>query len=337
MGTLRDFWKNNSPLFELDPGYLQWVFTQLCGLASAITTLHYLGSGDHSFRHGDIKPDNVLCFEERGSEGLLQGNRCHLVIGNTDAWLTNLPYVSIELRVQATTTGASTTMYEAPEAFFTTQAPRSRRFDIWSISCVYMEMIIWLLYGNEELERFAHELGNTPRFYSFDNSGRTSTGTPRIHPTVQMWAEWIMNDPRCAGQTAVRLLVQLIMDRFLVVELGTMQEFPPTSSMVHHSGPDGIASPTIIRTSEKSGSFEGAPELEPGYRADAKEMGREMRRLLDDAERGTISWLNFEQPHQSGPKTFREHLSVSDAALTRVLSTKEKEVCQIMHGSSDMY
>src|SRR4030088_2232287 len=60
-GNLWDFWKDPP---RLDPGYLQWVFTQLCGLAKAIKDLHH--SNDGAWRHGDLKPENILCFKDSG-------------------------------------------------------------------------------------------------------------------------------------------------------------------------------------------------------------------------------------------------------------------------------
>src|SRR5690242_15314678 len=99
------------------------------------------------------------------------------------------------------------------------------------MGCIYFETLIWLLYGNVELERFGQDLGTERRFYSIDESRSNTTSAADVHPAVRKWAEWMLKDPRCRGETAVGQLLRLVMDRFLVVEVGDMHKFRRTYSV----------------------------------------------------------------------------------------------------------
>ncbi len=61
-------------------------------------------------------------------------------------------------------------MYEPPEAEVGQNEPRSRRYDVWSMGCIYLEFAIWLLRGENGLQRFRRDLQSVGKFY--DPSGR---------------------------------------------------------------------------------------------------------------------------------------------------------------------
>lgn len=59
-GNLRDFWEqNNTP--DLTPPLIRDIIKQLRGMAEALQKLHTY-RGEHHFRHGDSKPENILVF-----------------------------------------------------------------------------------------------------------------------------------------------------------------------------------------------------------------------------------------------------------------------------------
>ena len=137
LGNLRDFWKKDPP--KLTPEYLEWVFRQLCGLTSAIGKLHHAKENSY-WRHGDMKPENILCFEGAGTSEYALKDPCTLVI--SDLGLTRVHDRETEARKYATRTQNGTIMYEPPEAEALLNKPRSRRYDIWSIGCIYL--VHWL-------------------------------------------------------------------------------------------------------------------------------------------------------------------------------------------------
>jgi serine/threonine protein kinase len=180
-GDLRKFWSSN-PTPKLDAKLVQQTLVQLMGLASAIHTLHTNNNrmgpvtqtgemmkalsvvpespevphivaddmpsqgGYTHFRHGDIKPENILVNGLEGSQiGIL-------MIGDVGLAKRHLnPTVH---RRQKTETKHATTSYGPPEAFATPLGPRSRLYDIWSYGCTMFEMIIWLLYGGQGLDGY---------------------------------------------------------------------------------------------------------------------------------------------------------------------------------------
>ncbi|KAI1743162.1 kinase-like domain-containing protein [Xylaria scruposa] len=205
-GNLQQYWNNETP--SLDEVYLKWVLSQLIGLAGAIQQLHEKGG----CRHGDIKPQNILCFQDTNAGA--NDYPIRLVIA--DLGLAKVHDQATLLRSGATTTRNHTVMYSAPEAEFDLE-PRSRSYDVWSIGCTYLEFVIWLLWSKLELDRFQWEvggLGHRGTFYDIQLGGPA-----RVHPTVNKWIEHIQNDPRCSQDTALRHLIDLIATRLLIVAL----------------------------------------------------------------------------------------------------------------------
>ncbi|KAF4467040.1 serine threonine kinase [Fusarium albosuccineum] len=168
------------------------------------------------WRHGDLKPDNVLQFKV------------------PNAWLGTLKIADLGLAKQhafATSRRAdhtqqkySTSHYEAPEVITdrTLGRPRSRRYDIWSFGCMVLEFSIWLLYGYDGLEKFYKEGGNLDHhketiYFKVDPSERAA----RVSEIVSRWIEYILQfDPECkSSEGAIKDLIELARDRLLVVTL----------------------------------------------------------------------------------------------------------------------
>ncbi|KAI0548860.1 kinase-like domain-containing protein [Xylaria curta] len=206
-GNLQQYWDNETP--SQDEAYLKWVPSQLMGLAGAIQQLHEKGG-----RHGDIKPQNILCFNYRSA----RANNYSIRLVIADLGLAKVHDQATLLRSGVTTTKNHTVMYSAPEAELDLE-PRSRLYDIWSIGCTYLEFVIWLLWGKSELGRFQQEvggLGHRGTFYDIQPGQRPPA---RVHPTVNKWIEHIQIDPRCSRNTGLRRLIDLIATRLLVVAL----------------------------------------------------------------------------------------------------------------------
>jgi len=110
-------------------------------------------------------------------------------------------------------------IYEAPDTLLHPDDLCHERHGIWSMGCIYLEFIIWFLYGNAELEKFRDKLGGVRRFYSIKKLSGIPDKEAEVHPTVCRWAEWVKNDPRCSGQTAVGLLIHPVMKRLLFTDL----------------------------------------------------------------------------------------------------------------------
>lgn len=104
-------------------------------------------------RHGDIKPENILWFrkcpetEEQDANGILQ---------IADFGLGRFHGRDSRSKVHPDSIQTSPT-YEPPECKL--HRPVSRAYDIWSLGCLYLEFITWLLLGSAEIETFSEGRG----------------------------------------------------------------------------------------------------------------------------------------------------------------------------------
>ncbi|CAI0644692.1 unnamed protein product [Colletotrichum noveboracense] len=198
-GSLRDFWANTQA--RLSRELVTWAITQMSGISEAIRKLH-----DADTRHGDIKPLNILHFPKSGKE-FSWGN---LVVA--DVGLAKVHEDYTKFRDPGTTTKHGTSMYEPPEIkdFDPKKTTLSRRYDVWSLGCVFLEFATWLLYGKTGLDRFYDNLteSRTYRFWVDTPKG------PKRHPEVKSLISKIKNDVQ--KHSALWTLVDFISSRLLV-------------------------------------------------------------------------------------------------------------------------
>jgi serine/threonine protein kinase len=173
----------------------------MLGLAGALQALHSVNC-----RHGDLKPENILHFKK--------GGKGDLVVA--DVGVSRVHENATELRHAGTTTRATTPSYEPPEVHLQPNSPRARRFDLWSLGCIFLEFNIWLLYGFEAINNFGHAR-DTPEFGFYKlNAERTAAET---HQVVLNAIKAIREDPRCSGGTGLEKLANLIAAHLLQVEV----------------------------------------------------------------------------------------------------------------------
>lgn len=90
-------------------------------------------------RHGDLKPENIM----RLQDGTLQ---------ITDFGLGRFHRLESRARADSLLINGSTT-YSPPE-LAVDGGLISRAYDIWSLGCIFLEFITWLMEGAEGLEKF---------------------------------------------------------------------------------------------------------------------------------------------------------------------------------------
>ncbi|KAH8892915.1 hypothetical protein GQ53DRAFT_645907, partial [Thozetella sp. PMI_491] len=235
-GDMVAMWK------ELDkrsrtPEMVFWAFEQMAGLASALFCLHHYteakhgGQDDlrekgHNFseeeiqeygRHGDLKPQNIIVFHDNPNEPL--GRLCI-----TDAGLARFHVKVTSERVADTVTTGGTIEYGPPEA--SEKSVRSRKYDQWSLGCIYLEFAIWLLGGYAEVERFrlARHSGS-PQGQYFDPGPKDKRGQkskksqPKVLPAVSSWIKAVRKDGRCKGDTAFGALITIIETHLLQTDV----------------------------------------------------------------------------------------------------------------------
>lgn len=242
-GNLWEFWTRQKGPRALEKPYLVWIFKQLTGLAAAIEKLHNQTESKNC-RHGDLKPENILCFRQGDGKGNGPTPAVRMVI--TDVGLAKDHVVRTQLR-ESTNTKVSTKRYAGPEMDVASDAPLSRRFDIWSMGCILLEFLIWILYGGDELIKCTKAASST--FYRVvkDESGQVKS--VEVDRRVQGWVSYIRKDWRCPRGTALELLLHLVTEKLLVVNV---QEPPdPPSSITTGQVQARIYAPEMRRELEK--------------------------------------------------------------------------------------
>lgn len=177
-GDLDNFWKDKNTEAR-SPQLALWCLKQMLGLAEALEFLHNRIGEQANFRHGDLKPGNILHFLTGGPYGILK---------IADFGTPRIHDVkTLQRGGIATTTRATTPSYQAPEAIYTDR-PRSRKFDIWSLGCIFVEFTIWFVRDWEAVEKFSSARKPTAveqdkaHFYQMKHT-KAEYGT-EVHPAV---------------------------------------------------------------------------------------------------------------------------------------------------------
>lgn len=189
--------------------------SQLHGLAAALLVVHnqengssyldphHLGvSQEESARSGyihDIKPDNILLF-------------IYNVGGKKKYWLRLsdfscakvvelLAIVSGKRRSHLSDNKAGNPTYRAPEMLL--ERGTSRPYDLWSLGCVFLEMLVWYLDGFQALAHFRNA-----RFQAVKPGGTEDDGFCFTHesgPTAKVYLRNVVVEKmaelsgRCTG------------------------------------------------------------------------------------------------------------------------------------------
>ncbi|SPO03072.1 uncharacterized protein DNG_05753 [Cephalotrichum gorgonifer] len=212
-GNLQSFWEGSEQ--ETSRESALWSMRQMKGLAEALHLLHER----FQCRHGDLKPDNILCIREGGET----------VLKIADFGVSKIHHAQTINRKVATTSAFLTPSYQGPEVEFERvdrkdQRPRSRKYDIWSLGCVFLEFAIWLLHGPKTVESFASARQgrtspnggtSTPLYEVTDKAGKVA----KVHQLVSWTIGILQENPRCKGETAPAALLELIKDQMLRTEV----------------------------------------------------------------------------------------------------------------------
>ena len=235
--NLRQYWGQKEPHESQET--LTWVLNQMQGLASALHVIHNFHSAtpdnrsvhnpsqpdrfldlpssldfkkeERFGRHGDLKPENILWTETvPGSLGILQ---------IADLGLGAFHTLDSRSRVEAKSVGGSPT-YVPPECAL--DLPISRAYDIWSLGCVFLEFVIWLLDGPRGLEKFADDRLIQTRDGLHDDSffivalhSDTRKYVADVRPSVKRWIRDLHTHQR--SSPVVHDLLNLIDQEMLVV------------------------------------------------------------------------------------------------------------------------
>lgn len=256
-GSLRHFW-DSAPGQNFGPDIIRDAIHQLRGLVDALDHLHNFGgsrsdrvhrtggggtgalpsivvldeypdpshytNATHSqfIRHGNLKPENILRFSQHSSHlGLLK---------MADMGLAPRHIVVTGQGRVADSTGYGTVRYEPPEVVTETQA-RSRPYDIWSMGCIILEFIIWMLYGKDELNNFYDQVrgdGHSACQYFEIVDIQDGGSKAEVHHEVRRWIDHMRSsDPEFSQESAMGDLLEIVWSKLLVVALPQRHGYSP--------------------------------------------------------------------------------------------------------------
>ncbi|KAH6953785.1 hypothetical protein BKA56DRAFT_504371 [Ilyonectria sp. MPI-CAGE-AT-0026] len=205
-GNLCDFWQTCKD--RLDKDLVSWAVRQMRGISEGLRELHQgRGKGNSGgTRHGDLKPENILLFTTQGT-GSRWGN---LVVA--DVGLAKFHPDYTRERVGPTTNKYGSLLYSPPETPSGSKADKlSRKYDVWGLGCIFLQFVIWIIYGPKQLKEFVARFGNQTNFWTDD----TDRGVPQKHPRVKETIDAIL-ETDLKAQSPLHQLVQLIDEQLLV-------------------------------------------------------------------------------------------------------------------------
>ncbi|KAI1389264.1 kinase-like protein [Hypoxylon trugodes] len=204
-GNLVDLWQQKQ-MSPTTPQHVEWVLSQCLGITEGLWKIHHYSSWNddqvrideqllvhdnrNRGRHGDIKPENILFFSTPN------GNY-RLVI--TDFGLTRFHSAFSISNVAADRVGGFSRTYRPPE--FDLNSPISQAYDMWSLGCVFLEFISWLLIGYSSTRPTFNRARlqddapshNVVEDKFFNIHGRV----PTVKPSVNEWIHKLRTNGTC--------------------------------------------------------------------------------------------------------------------------------------------
>ncbi|VUC36654.1 unnamed protein product [Clonostachys rosea] len=209
-GDLDNFWQEHDA-DKRSHELLIWSLEQMLGLAEGLQALHHEIGEKINLRHGDLKPGNILHFLPEEGRGALK---------ITDFGISRVHSVNtFERKGIPTHTRATSPSYEAPEAVSKEKRARSRKYDIWSLGCIYLEFAIWLIHDWKSIQDFNEERKLKAYSDAFAHFYHDSNGQVEVHPKVDEKIKSLKNDPQCGDNSPLRALLDLIATHLLRVDV----------------------------------------------------------------------------------------------------------------------
>ncbi|KAJ4421409.1 hypothetical protein N0V82_003790 [Gnomoniopsis sp. IMI 355080] len=144
MSDNTEYWESNEIYLQnetpMDYSRVLWVAEQCEGLADALRYIHRFVSADEnaqviSYHHGNIKPENILLYFRPHQRPVLQLSDFRNSTDTTDCDPAG--------DRPSTNAHHGAGDYTAPEVYF--GEPVSSSSDVWSLCCVFLDFIEWLM------------------------------------------------------------------------------------------------------------------------------------------------------------------------------------------------
>ena len=239
---LRSMWTAITiPYWNFDTYF--WVIYQMSNLVAALNVIHEydtyitfdkdtenpgytrfnaalpqinVATGQEKYgRHGDLKPENILWRDDSRLSKSLGG-----ILQITDLGLGRFHHLDSRSRVAPDKLAGSHT-YMPPEPILGHMV--SRKYDMWSLGCIFLEFLVWLIEGIRGMDRFndsrmqeSHDKVVDDTYFTIitDVSGRPSGAEVRKQVTKIMKS--LQLSPRCS--LALKRVLHLLEHNLLVIK-----------------------------------------------------------------------------------------------------------------------
>ncbi|KAH8667345.1 kinase domain-containing protein [Tricladium varicosporioides] len=243
-GDLDNFWESENSKSRT-PELALWSLQQMLGLAEALQALHKEIGEESNCRHGDLKPGNILHFlTDEQREGILK---------ISDFGVSRIHNSETIQRIgKPTECRATTPSYEAPEAspILKVGNGRSRRYDVWSLGCIYLEFVIWLVQDWDAIQTFT-----TARVSDWKREAlfyQITDGTAHVHPVVIQRILVLKGVLRSQPGTALGDLLDLIETNLLKVDVQLRLESPELYTRLRRIVQKAESDPVYLFSNEVS-------------------------------------------------------------------------------------
>ncbi|KAJ8120389.1 hypothetical protein ONZ43_g2891 [Nemania bipapillata] len=198
-GDLYDYWEKAHPFPDFSYDNMLWASGQFQGLAHGLlaTQAPYLALGHISAersnpacpqnlfgQHDGMEPSNILYYLKPGSANP------NLVIYN---------FGVSEMTPHEAGSPRFTITYRAPEYDIENKLP-GQPADIWTLGCVYLEFVAWLLDGRSLVDRFTRQRRSPDKTFKIDCDtffNSDEAGNLKVKDAVVMMIAEFHSHPRC--------------------------------------------------------------------------------------------------------------------------------------------
>ncbi|KAK3322804.1 kinase-like domain-containing protein [Apodospora peruviana] len=223
-GNLEDFWEQEDGRRNpRDKAQLVFMIDQLYYLARALQCVHNdhqriafdtATDRDRFGRHGDINPSNILLFRNPAEEGDRRWRGHRIVL--TDFGLARLHSKQSRSK-QNPKDMPKTESYSAPE-YEIRDGFLSPKTDIFSLGCVFLLYVVWLLDGVDGLRKFSKARGDEKDYkyygdnWDLDNFWKGTADAVTEHAVIkdsvkERIADYLNNSKDCVEVTGNLLKV----------------------------------------------------------------------------------------------------------------------------------
>ena len=146
-GDLDRYWEANKTLSKTHKT-TKWLARQFSGLIGAVYVMHEPKHVPDLYAwHGDIKSENILWYE------CAEDDLGILVL--TDMGLAEV-HRQISRSNQLSQKKARTPEYRPPE-FDDKKGKITRSFDIWTLGCLFLDIVTWYIWGYDDIINFSNK------------------------------------------------------------------------------------------------------------------------------------------------------------------------------------